>query len=77
MITLITGEKVVVRETLETVIDAAHDWRVHVLRDTLANTDVSAEVAEVAHLVAVNGTAASACVAHHSKMHAVSEHHSK
>jgi flagellar protein FlbD len=64
MIALVTGEKIVVRESMEQVIEIAHAWRVQLLRQALCEDNTRAEQAE--HAAACD-SAAGAAIAHHAQ----------
>jgi len=63
MITLVTGEKIVVLETLEQVVEKARAWRVDLLRETLSATDTAAALAQKA---ASSAAASAANIAHNA-----------
>ena len=80
MITLITGEKIVVLETLPLVLEAARAWRVSILREALAlgtTSQQSAATAALAQHAATADSSASANAAHHADPQSQTHRHQK
>jgi flagellar protein FlbD len=65
-ITLVTGEKIVVLETLPRVLEIARAYRAHLLNDALTFTSQDADAAGNAQHAASANSAASAANAHNA-----------
>jgi uncharacterized protein YlzI (FlbEa/FlbD family) len=72
MITLITGEKIVVHESLQQVMEAARLWRVQLLRESLANS-IADSIAMHLLQAAAKDTALTASGASHAAQQADAE----